>query len=59
MASNGRSERQRHRVPGVGVLRAAVEQHDLGFARTPTQRTQRRGPVATSTSTRATVGGPE
>ncbi len=33
-----RSERQDHRVPGVGVLRAAVEEHDLRARRTPDQR---------------------
>ena len=33
-------ERQRHRVPRVGVLGAAVDQHDLGWALAPHQRAE-------------------
>ena len=38
-------ERHRHRVPGVRVLRAAVEEHELGRAVAPHQRAQ--APVRT------------
>ncbi len=33
----GPAQGQRHRVPGVGVLRPAVHEHELGWAAAPEQ----------------------
>ena len=49
------AERQRHRVPRVGVLGAAVEEHELGRRRRPTRSAL--SAVVRPTDAR-TVGGP-
>ena len=51
---------QRHGdgVPRVRVLRAAVQEHELGLAVAPHERAQPAAVGSTSTDSRRTVGGP-
>ena len=49
-------EGEGHGVPGVGVLRPAVDEHELGGAEPHTRALTRR-PGATSTDVRRTTGG--
>jgi len=39
------TQRERHRVPRVGVLRSTVHEHELGFIAPPPQRTDHAGAV--------------
>ena len=58
MATSGRSSAMRHRVPGVGVLRAAVEEHQLGRTVAPHERAEVAAPGHLDLGSRRTVGGP-
>ena len=55
----GAAQSQGHRVPGVGVLRPPVHQHELGCpVSAPQSRLDTVRPGSTSTPTRRTSGGP-